>query len=223
MAHEKIQWRLCKRQIARSFAAALTPSVVCVIRYLPMSKAITHVIGFDDAPFPPDYRGDVVIVGAAFAAMRLEGVLTGKVRRDGANATQRLIRLISQSRFAAHSQLIMLQGIAFAGFNVVDIHALNQALAKPVLVVARKRPDAASIKKALLDSVTGGKRKWSLIESAGAMENMAGVYVQRAGIAPASARRVIEYYAVNSTIPEPLRTAHLIASGLAGGGSRQRV
>jgi endonuclease V-like protein UPF0215 family len=188
-----------------------------------MSKVITHVIGFDDAPFPRDHRGDVAIVGAAFAAMRLEGVLTGRVRRDGANATQCLIRLVGQSRFAAHSQLIMLQGIAFAGFNVIDIHALNDALAKPVLVVARKRPDPASIKKALLGSVAGGKRKWDLIERAGAMENIAGVYVQRAGISPATARRVIEYFAINSTIPEPLRTAHLIAAGLAGGRSRQRV
>jgi uncharacterized protein len=188
-----------------------------------MSGTITHVIGFDDTPFARDYRGDVAVVGAAFTATRLEGVLTGKVRRDGANATQCLIRLVSQSRFAAHSQLIMLQGIAFAGFNVIDIHALNAALAKPVLVVARKRPDLASIKKALLDSVAGGKRKWRLIEKAGAMENSAGVYIQRAGIEPAAARRVIEYFAINSTIPEPLRTAHLIAAGLADGRSRQRV
>lgn len=188
-----------------------------------MTTTITHVIGFDDTPFPRDHHGDVVIVGVAFAAMRLEGVLTGKVRRDGANATQCLIRLVAQSRFAAHGQLIMLQGIAFAGFNVVDIHALHEALGKPVLVVARKRPNLAKIKKALLDSVAGGKRKWQLIEKAGPMEDIAGVYIQRAGIGPVAARRVIEYFAINSAIPEPLRTAHLIAAGLAGGRSRQRV
>ncbi|MEJ2565128.1 MAG: DUF99 family protein [Gammaproteobacteria bacterium] len=188
-----------------------------------MSGTTTHVIGFDDSPFPRDHRGDVVVVGAAFAALRLEGVLTGKVRRDGANATRTLIRLFSQSRFAAHGQLIMLQGIAFAGFNVIDIHALNEALAIPVLVVARRQPDLAAIKQALLCSVSGGKRKWRLIEEAGEMEQVAGVYIQRAGIGRTAARRVIEYFAVNSAIPEPLRTAHLIAAGLAGGHSRQRV
>ena len=98
-----------------------------------MSGNITNVIGFDDAPFAPDFRGDVVVVGASFSAMRLEGVLTGKVRRDGANATRNLIRLISQSRFSSHCQLIMLQGIALAGFNVVDIHALRTALAIPII------------------------------------------------------------------------------------------
>ena len=207
----------------RVYRCPITYRDAGVIRYLPMTGTLTHVIGFDDMPFPRDHRGDVVVVGAAFAAMRLEGVLTGKVRHDGANATQCLIRLISQSRFAAHGQLIMLQGIAFAGFNVVDIHALHEAVAKPVLVVARKRPNLAKIKKALLESVAGGKRKWQLIEKAGPMENIAGVYIQRAGIGPAAARRVIEYFAINSAIPEPLRTAHLIAAGLAGGWSRQRV
>ena len=184
---------------------------------------MTHIIGFDDAPFPRDHRGDVLIIGAVFSGPRLEGVLSGKVRRDGANATSCLIRLIGASRFAAHAQLIMLQGIAFAGFNVVDIHALSAALAMPVLVIARKQPDLAAIKKALLEHIPGGKRKWRLIEKAGAMENAAGVYVQRAGIGLAAAQRIVARCAVNSVVPEPLRTAHLIAGGIGGGISRQRV
>jgi endonuclease V-like protein UPF0215 family len=206
-----------------SLAATSHPASLRSDTLLAMTKTLTHAIGFDDTPFPRDHRGDVVVVGAVFAATRLEGVLTGKLRRDGANATQCLIRLVSQSRFAAHGQLIMLQGIAFGGFNVVDIHALHEALAKPVLVVARKRPNLAGIKKALLNTVVGGKRKWRLIEKAGPMEDIAGVYIQRAGIDLAAARRVVEYFAINSAIPEPLRTAHLIAAGLAGGRSRQRV
>lgn len=188
-----------------------------------MSAIISHVIGFDDAPFPNDHRGDVAVVGAVFAATRLEAVLIGKVRRDGVNATHSLCHLITQSRFSIHGQLIMLQGIALAGFNVVDIHALHEATEKPVLVVARKPPDLTRIKKALLNSVAGGKRKWRLIEKAGPMENLAGVYVQRAGIGRPMAQKVITRLAINSTIPEPLRTAHLIATGVAGGRSRQRV
>ena len=53
-----------------------------------MSKRISHVIGFDDAPFAPDFRGDVALVGAVFAGPRLEGVLRGRVRRDGVNSTR---------------------------------------------------------------------------------------------------------------------------------------
>ena len=95
---------------------------------------ISHVVGFDDAPFAPGHRGDVPLVGAVFCGNRLEGVLCGKVRRDGANATEELVRLVEQSRFRAHLQAVLLQGIALAGFNVVDLPELHQRLELPVLV-----------------------------------------------------------------------------------------
>lgn len=188
-----------------------------------MSHRISHVIGFDDAPFPREHRGDVPVVGAAFAGTRLEGVLIGKVRRDGANATRTVAELVLESRFAAHNQAVLLQGIAFAGFNVVDLHRLHAALGVPVVVVARRAPDLAAIRRALRERVPGGRRKWRLIEAAGPMEPLAGVYVQRAGLGPEATAALVRRLAVHGTLPEPLRTAHLIAGALAGGTSRQRA
>lgn len=184
---------------------------------------ISHVIGFDDAPFERDARGDVPVVGAVFAGHRLEGVLSGKVRRDGANATRVIAEVVARSRFASHLQLVMLQGIAFAGFNVVDIHALREALEVPVLVVMRRRPDMGAIRRALLGRIRGGARKWRLIERAGPIEPADKVFVQRAGIDHAHAVRVVKRFAVNSDLPEPLRTAHLIAGGVGTGESRHRA
>ncbi len=188
-----------------------------------MAKRISHVIGFDDAPFERAHRGDVLIVGAVFAGTRLEGVLSGKVRRDGVNATRVLIDLVRQSRFGAHVQAILLQGIAFAGFNVVDVHAVHDALKIPVLVVARRAPNLAVIRAALLHKVPGGRRKWALIEKLGPMETVQGVYVQRAGITLNQAADLIRRLALHSTLPEPLRTAHLIAGGVTQGESRHRA
>jgi hypothetical protein len=183
----------------------------------------SHVIGFDDAPFERAHRGDVLVVGAVYSGARLEGVLSGKVRRDGANATRVLIELVRQSKFRAHVQAVLLQGIAFAGFNVVDVHALHAALNVPVIVVARRKPNLRAIHAALLHHVRGGARKWSLIEAAGAMEPCAGVYVQRAGISFAETRNLIERCARSGALPEPLRTAHLIAGGVTTGESRHRA
>lgn len=188
-----------------------------------MRNRISHVIGFDDAPFTRGQRGAIPVVGAVFAGLRLEGVLTGKVRRDGADSTRRLVAMVQGSRFAAHNQAVLLQGIAFAGFNVVDLPALHAALGVPVLVVARREPDRAAIRRALLTRVPGGRRKWRLIEAAGPMEPLAGVYVQRAGIGPDAAADLIRRLAVHSTLPEPLRTAHLIATALGNHSSRQRA
>lgn len=182
-----------------------------------------HVIGFDDAPFARTHRGDVLIVGACFSARTLAGVISGKVRRDGVNATDSIARSLEHSQFAAHAQLIMLQGIAMAGFNVVDIDRLRGRLGLPVLVVARREPDLAAMRAALLDRVRGGVRKWRIIERTGPMEPLEGVYVQRSGLSLDAAARLLRYEAVNGRIPEPLRVAHLVAGGVVTGCSRGRV
>jgi endonuclease V-like protein UPF0215 family len=182
-----------------------------------------HVIGIDDAPFAREHRGDVLVVATAFSHLRLEGVLSTRVRRDGRNATQALALMITSSRFAGHTQAVLLQGIALAGFNVVDIHALHESTSIPVLVVARRRPRMDAIRHALLTRVRGGARKWALIERAGPMEPAAGVFVQRAGLSIADAESIVARYAVYGHIPEPLRMAHLIAGGVTDGHSRGRA
>jgi hypothetical protein len=188
-----------------------------------MSRALTNTIGFDDGPFAPDHRGDVDLIGTVFSGLRLDAVLRTKVRRDGRNATDRIVDVIAGSRFHKHPQLILLQGIAVAGFNVVDIHALNQRLRVPVLVVSRHNPDLKAVRGALLGHVRGGKRKWHLIERAGPPMKMSDVWIQCAGCTCEVAGLLIKRLAVNGHIPEPLRAAHLIAGGISKLSTRQRV
>jgi endonuclease V-like protein UPF0215 family len=185
-------------------------------------RRFSHVLGFDDAPFARKHRGDVSVIGVVFAGDRLEGVLRGKVRRDGRNATTELARLCAGSRFRGHLRLVMLQGIALAGFNVVDLQALHASLSLPVLVVARHRPDLRAIRAALLGRVRGGERKWRLVERAGPMEPCAGVWVQRAGLTLEEAEAAVRDSARHGLLPEPLRAAHLIAGGVTLGESRGR-
>lgn len=187
------------------------------------NQPLSHLIGFDDAPFARAHRGDVLVVGTVFAGPRLDGVVSTRVRRDGANATRRLADLVSGSRFHRQLHAVLLQGVALAGFNVVDVPRLADALALPVLVVARHRPDMDAVRRALLERVPGGRRKWRLIERLGPMEPMAGVHVQRWGVDPARAEQLLRASAINGKLPEPLRTAHLIAGGVTQGESRHRA
>ena len=188
-----------------------------------MSQRLSHVIGIDDAPFPPAYRGDVIIVGAVYGGGRLEGVLHAKVRRDGANSTRRIAEMIADSRFGRHLQLVLLQGIALAGFNVVDIRGLSRLLDLPVLVVMRRAPDLKAIRQALFGQVPGGRCKWRLIEAAGTAEPLDALFVQRVGIGLPDAKAVIRRLAVAGHLPEPLRAAHLIAGGMSPLPTRQRA
>jgi len=186
-------------------------------------RKLTNVVAFDDAPFSHGHRGEVPVVGAVCAGLRLDGVLIGRVRRDGANAARNLVRLVSESRFARHVQLVMLQGVALAGFNVVDVRFLSRRLDVPVLVVSRKQPDMDAVREALLHRVPGGAHKWKLIELLGPMEKTGPVFVQRAGLSLEEARILVDQFAIHGHIPEPLRIAHLIAGALGRGESAGRV
>jgi uncharacterized protein len=194
-------------------------------RHLPVPRRRerwSHVVGFDDAPFRSDDRGPVLVVGAVYAGERLDGVLSFHVRRDGANATERLAACLGQSRFYPQLRAVLLQGIAFAGFNVLDIHSLSARLARPVIAIVRRRPDLSAIREALLGHVRGGRRKWRLIEKAGPVEELGELFMQRAGISAEAAAAVVHRHARDSILPEPLRTAHLIAGGVIRGESSGR-
>ncbi len=188
-----------------------------------MARALSNVVAFDDAPAPPRHRGDVPLVGTVFSRTRLDGVLVGRVRYDGRNSTDAIVRMLEGSQFSGHVQAVVLQGIAFAGFNLVDVHALHDALLLPVLVVARHAPDLAAMRRALLGRVRGGARKWRLIERAGPMEKLGRVYVQRVGLDRERARRFLVESTIHGALPEPLRAAHLIAGAIATGKSRGRA
>jgi hypothetical protein len=207
-----------------------------------------NVIGFDDGPFARQHRGDVLLVGAVCSGTRLDGVVSGHVRRDGADSTRQMVHLVRASQFAAHVGAVMLQGIAVGGFNVVDIHALSEALGVGVLVVTRRRPDMDAVRRALFSDapltrprVPGASRKWRLIELAGTMEPLGPsrrslarqprsglrqgaprLWVQRAGLSMETARKLVEATTLHGNVPEPVRIAHLIAGGIVTGRSRGR-
>jgi endonuclease V-like protein UPF0215 family len=200
-----------------------------------------NVIGFDDGPVI-EPRADVILVGAVCARTRLDGVVSGRVRRDGSNATSRMIELVRASQFRTSVRAVLLQGIAVAGFNVVDVHALSGALGVPVLVVVRKPPDLASVRRALFARVPGAARKWALIERAGTGEPLGvshraarraaasglrdgaqRIWIQRVGLSVEEARELVAATTLHGHIPEPLRLAHLIAGGITTGASRGRT
>ncbi|GMA14883.1 DUF99 family protein [Deinococcus metallilatus] len=182
--------------------------------------SFSHAIGFDDAPFAREHRGNVAIYGTVYARDTLHGVVSGRVRRDGRNSTSELARLVTASGAREHLHLILLQGVALAGFNVVDAPALSALTGLPVLIVARRPPDVDRLRAALLTRVPGGARKWRLIEALGPMEPCRGVWVQRVGLSLPQAEAALATLTVTGRIPEPLRAAHLIAGGVTRGSSR---
>lgn len=183
-------------------------------------RRISNVIGFDDAPFQRDYEGPISVVGAVFAGLRLDGVLVGTIEKDGGDACAQIESLVVHSKFKEHAQMIMLQGIALGGFNVVDVFSLHESLQLPIMVISRKEPDLPAIEHALQTHILDGRKKWSIIQKLGPMEPVGKIYVQRVGLSRDQAAELIHRFSVHSLIPEPIRMAHLIAGAIGHGESR---
>ena len=182
-----------------------------------------RIVGIDDGPFDKSRpRANVKVVGAIYrGGQYLDGMVSTTIRRDGRNSTDKLIRMLCDSRYHPQLHYIVLDGIALGGFNVVDIHRLWQETSLPVLVVVRHEPDMVKVKRAL-SNLPGWKARWALIERAGNVEPSNGVFVQRAGLDSEEAEALLALSCTRAKIPEPLRAAHIIAGAwVTGEGGRR--
>ena len=119
--------------------------------------------------------------------------------------------------------VLTLDGIALGGFNVVDLPRLHGELQLPAMVVSRVEPNLEAVHDALLGPVRGGAAKWKRILRAGPVTPVEGLYCQLAGLTSSEAAALIRLTRCHAKLPEPLRAAHLIASGIARGQSRGRA
>ncbi len=180
-------------------------------------------IGIDDGPFDRKRKGDVLVVGAVYrGGTWFDGLLTTRVRRDGWNATDRILHMLEHSKFLPQLRYAILDGIAFGGFNIVDLDRLHRESGLKVLVTVRRRPDMDSVRRALR-RLSRPEERWRLIRAAGEIHGVANLYCQVRGMDLDEARQLIELTCTRSNLPEPLRAAHLIAGGLVRGQSGRRA
>ncbi len=187
------------------------------------TDTLSHVIGFDDAPFRVGERRPVPVVGTVFAGTRMDGVLVGQVTPDGDDAAEEIVRMVSSSPFVSQLQLIMVQGVTLGGFNVVDLFAIHERLGVAALAVCRREPDREAVKAALHKRIPNPHDKWRIIERLGPMEPVGRVFVQRVGVTRAEATAVVARLSMHGVMPEPLRVSHLVAGALVRGHSHGRA
>ena len=183
-------------------------------------KPEIRVLGIDDGVFTPHSNELVDVVGIVYrGGYWLDGFMHTWVQVDGMDATERLAEMITKSPHYPQLRVIMLNGVTLAGFNVVDIEELCQRLKLPVVAVTRDKPDFDDIKNAL-QNLPHSEQRWRAIEKAGKMIKVRTrngeepVYVHVAGLSEEDAKRILKSTSTRSNVPEALRVAHIIASGL---------
>jgi len=179
-------------------------------------------VGVDDGAFIPHTRGKCDVIGVVFrGGYWLDGVMRTRVEVDGMDATEKIAEMITSSPHYGQLRVIMLDGVTFAGFNVVDTMRLFGMTHLPVIAVTRKKPDFDDIRRAL-ENLPFSEERWKAIKNADRIIKVftrreeEAIFMQVAGIEVDVARRIVKSTATRSNVPEALRVAHLIASGLTG-------
>ena len=182
-------------------------------------KPEIRVLGIDDGKFTPHTKGDVIVIGVVFrGGCSIDGVMHTNVAIDGLDATDKLALMINSSPHRKQLRLVMLNGITFAGFNVVDLKKLNSETKLPVMALTHEKPDLDAIHRAL-KNLPNEEERWRTVLEAGEINVVINkgikIYFEIAGISLADAQKIIKITSTRSSLPEPLRVAHLIASGIS--------
>ena len=195
--------------------------IVLVTKRFRSIKPEIRILGIDDSRFVTHTKGATDVVGVVYkGGYWFEGVMQTSVTIDGLDATEKIAMMIKSSPFYGELPVVILDGITFAGFNVVDISKLSQSVNLPVISVTRERPNLKQIKSAL-KNLSNFEIRWHILENAGDLfkvETRKGenpIYIQISGILPKDAKLIVKNTSTQSNIPEALRVAHIIASGLA--------
>lgn len=186
-------------------------------------KREVRVLGLDDAPFTfGDAR--VPVVGVVMRGGHyVEGFLRTDVAVDGEDATERILEAVQGSRHRDGLGLVLLDGVTYGGFNVVDLDRLHAGCGVPVLAVTRGEPDLDAMEAALRKHDARADAKVALLRRhAPQMLRTEGQPLawRAAGLDAREVAEALALTTVRGLVPEPLRLAHLAATMLVEGHSR---
>lgn len=186
-------------------------------------KREIRVVGIDDAPFSFKKDKECLVVGVVVRGKEyLDGVLSCRIKVDGMDATEKFADMINYSHFKDQLRAIFLDGISYAGFNMVNIKELYEMTGIPVIVIIRKMPNKHEFIEAM-KRLDDWEERVKAVEVAGEIKKMVNkkgtIYFQHHGCDEKKARELIKKSIKRAAIPECLRMAHLIARGIVEGES----
>ncbi|MCS7123172.1 MAG: DUF99 family protein [Candidatus Aenigmarchaeota archaeon] len=187
-----------------------------------MIKKEIRIVGVDDSYFERNQEKVLVVATIFRGGLFLDGLLSTYVELDGKDATEKLTKMINNSRHKKQIKVLMLDGITLAGFNIVDIKELYEKTNIPIIVINRKMPDLEKVERALRN-FEDYEERMKKIKNAGEIKKFKKLYYQKIGLSDIECQKIIEISTTRGDIPEPLRIAHIIATGIVRGESYGRA
>lgn len=175
------------------------------------------IVGVEDGSFQKGLTQKAILVAVLFRGVAIEDIKIVKITVDGLDATKKLIETLDGWKF----ETLLLAGVSFAGFNLIDPTVINETFGKPVIIVSRKKPNNEAVKYALQKHFDDWRIRWKVFEQLGpvykveALRGETPIYIEPVGMSVQKACKILQILSIRSKIPEPLRVARLIAHGLS--------
>ena len=189
-------------------------------------KTQIRLLGIDDSPFSFSDEYAIIVGVIMRGGSYIESVLSRKIKVDGDDSTDLCIDMVNKTRHKVQLKSILLDGVTFCGFNVLNIEKIFLKTGIPVITITRDKPDFKKIKNALIKNFSDWENKFDIIEKGLLYKietNFNPIYIKCFGISFKEAKEIITISTIRGVIPEPIRIAHLIASGIIRGESYGKV
>jgi len=176
-----------------------------------------HIVGVEDGSFQKNVAKKALLVAVLVSGSKIEQVKAFRITVDGLDATERLYTNIRDWAF----DVLLLSGVSFAGFNLIDPMRVFEVFGKPVIIVSRKRPNDKAVKRALQAHFEDWETRWAILEKLGPVHKTVTlfgkqpIYFETVHADVQWAVQLACSLAFWGRLPEPLRVARLVARGLS--------
>jgi endonuclease V-like protein UPF0215 family len=96
-----------------------------------------RIVGVEDGSFQKGVTKKAVIAAILLLGSKIEGTKVCKIAVDGLDATDKLSEMLSEWEF----DVVLLSGVSFAGFNVIDPETIFEKFNQSVIVISSTKPD----------------------------------------------------------------------------------
>ncbi len=173
---------------------------------------------FDDGYFPIEYksrRGNTVLLGVkTIDSKQVIGVTYTRIPVDGLETTDKIIESV---KTLGTPDLILLDGITYAGFDIADPERIYYETETPVVTIQQYPLDLDRIKYSLIKHFPDWRIRYSVIERT--YKRMyplntvwKTIFFAAYGISVKYVGNILRKLMIYSPIPEPLRIADKLAS-----------
>lgn len=185
-------------------------------------KRGARFIAIASGPIDKGRKKRALLVGLIFRDSYIEGLLSTSIETEGTDSTRKIISMLNKSRFREQVKVLLFNGIALAGLNIIDPKKLERKLKMRVVLLNKRRQHAKELVMALkrFSESTGANvdGRIRIVESSASMNSLKtnGLYLQST-----LDKAYLKSFAANAF--EALRIAHIIARGISGGESKGRL